>query len=84
MMLSIVAVSIAAFLAVIIGTAAGLTAKDFAGGVWPTVFTLPLVGLPIGFLLIVALLITTGIRRSREARADAASNVQPKASKKKK
>lgn len=83
MMLSIVGVSIAAFLAVIIATAAGLTAKDFAGGVWPAVFTLPLVGLPIGFLLIVALLITTGLRRSREARADAASNVPVKASKKK-
>ena len=84
MMLAIVGLSIAAFLAVIIGTAAGLTAKDFASGVWPTVYTLPLVGLPIGFLLIVVLLITTGIRRSREARADTASNVQPKASKKKK
>ncbi len=74
MMLAIVGLSILAFLAVILGTAAGLTAKDFAVGVWPVVFTLPLIGLPIGFILILILLITTARRRGREARAQAASS----------
>jgi uncharacterized membrane protein len=82
MMLAIVGLSILAFLAVIIGTAAGLNAKDFAGGVWPAVFTLPLIGLPIGFLLIVILLIITARRRSREARAEAAAIMKVKSSSK--
>jgi uncharacterized membrane protein len=69
MIAAIVGLSIIAFFAVIIGTATGLTAKDFSGGVWPAIFTLPLVGLPIGMLLIVVLLIISARRRSRETRA---------------
>jgi len=59
--------SILAILAVIIGSGAG---ADFSQGVWPTVGVLPLVGLPIGFVLIVVLVVVSGIRKSRAARDD--------------
>ncbi|WP_354568233.1 multidrug ABC transporter ATPase [Glaciihabitans sp. UYNi722] len=80
MMLAIVGLSILAFLSVIIGTAAGLNARDFAGGVWPAVFTLPLIGLPIGFILIIVLLVTTARRRGREAKAEEAANLAKRGS----
>lgn len=61
--------SIVAFFAIIIGTAVGAGADNgFSQGVWPTVFLLPLIGLPIGFLLIVGLLVLSGVRRSRAAK----------------
>ena len=57
--------SIVAFFAIIIGTAVGAGADNgFSQGVWPTVFLLPLIGLPIGFLLIVGLLVLSGVRRT--------------------
>ncbi|MFZ4893292.1 multidrug ABC transporter ATPase [Plantibacter sp. Mn2098] len=68
MVVTIVGVSIAAFVAVMIGTATGMHQADFAGGVWPFVTILPLVGLPIAFLLLIALMIVGAIRRSRESR----------------
>ncbi|HZK58690.1 MAG TPA: multidrug ABC transporter ATPase [Cryobacterium sp.] len=67
MVAGVVGLSILAFLAVIIGRATGMEAADFGAGVWPLVVMLPWFGLPIGFLLIIALLVT-GLRRSREAR----------------
>lgn len=71
MVASVVGLSILAFIAVIIGTAAGVGANDgFSQGVWPAILTLPLYGLPLGFLLIIALMVLVGIRRSREARQD--------------
>lgn len=63
----IVALSIVAFFAMIIGTFAGMTAPDFAHGVWPIIAYAPLVGLPIGFLLIMILLVLGIVRRGREA-----------------
>lgn len=68
MVVTIVAVSIAAFVAVMVGTATGLEQGDFAGGAWPVVTILPLVGLPIAFLMLVALIIVGAVRRSRESR----------------
>ena len=65
----VMGLSILAFVAVIIGTATGAGASGgFGRGVWPIVLTLPLFGLPLGFLIIIALLVITGVRRSREAR----------------
>ena len=65
----VMGLSILAFVAVIIGTATGAGADGgFGRGVWPIVLTLPLFGLPLGFLLIISLLVMTGVRRSREAR----------------
>ncbi|MBX0300296.1 hypothetical protein K2F54_09945 [Cryobacterium sp. 1639] len=69
MVAGVVGVSILSFLAVILGTAAGVGDNDgFSQGVWPAVLTLPLFGLPLGFLLIIALMIISGLRRAREAR----------------
>jgi uncharacterized membrane protein len=68
MVLSAVGLSIVAFIAIIIGTGVGLKAADFSGGIWPVVFVLPLVGLPIGLVLMIALIIISGIRRGREAK----------------
>jgi hypothetical protein len=69
MFVAIVAVSILAFIAVMIGTANGAGADDgFSQGIWPLVLTLPLFGLPIAFLLLIALLIVNGVRRSRAGR----------------
>jgi hypothetical protein len=69
MVAGVVGLSILAFLAVILGTAAGVGDNDgFSQGIWPAVLTLPLFGLPIGFLLVIALMIVSGLRRAREAR----------------
>lgn len=69
MVAGVIGVSIIAFLAVIIGTASGLTQTDLGTGAWPVVVLFPLIGLPIAFILIIVLLITSSVRRSREARA---------------
>jgi hypothetical protein len=45
---------------------AGVT--DFTAGVWPVVAVLPLIALPIAFLMILALLIMTFVRRARANR----------------
>jgi hypothetical protein len=68
MVVTIVAVSIAAFVAVMVGTATGLEQGDFAVGAWPVVTILPLVGLPIAFLMLITLIIVGAVRRSRESR----------------
>ena len=62
MVVAIVVLSVASFVAVMIGSASGV---DFESGVWPTVVILPLIGLPIAFLLIIALLVTNMVRRRR-------------------
>lgn len=69
MVAGVVGLSILAFLAVIIGTVAGVGANGgFGMGVWPFVFMFPAIGLPVGFVAIITLMVLTGIRRSREAR----------------
>ncbi len=67
MIVAIVALSIAAFFAMIIGTFVGMTGPDFAQGIWPAIAYAPLIGLPIGFILIVVLLVLGIRRRGREA-----------------
>lgn len=66
MVASAIGLSIICFLAVIIGTATGV--RDFGVGLWPLVIVLPTIGLPLGLVLIIALIIISGIRRSREAK----------------
>ena len=66
MVASAVGLSILSFVAIIIGTAAGV--KNFGEGVWPVIFVLPLIGLPLGLALMIALLIVSGLRRGREAK----------------
>jgi hypothetical protein len=70
MFTAVVGLSILAFLAVMIGTLAGAGANDgFSRGVWPFVIMLPWFGLPLAFLLLIALLIVNGMRRARGSRA---------------
>ena len=70
MFVAIVGLSILAFIAVMIGTAVGAGENDgFSQGIWPIVLTLPLFGLPIAFLLLIALLIVKDVRRARAGRA---------------
>jgi hypothetical protein len=53
------------FFVIIIGTATGMDQKSFGTGVWPFHAALPLFGLPIAFLMIIALLIITFVRKGR-------------------
>jgi Zn-dependent protease with chaperone function len=72
MFVGVIGLSIVAFLAIMFGTLAGAGENDgFSQGVWPLVLTLPLFGLPLAFLLLIALLVVNGVRRSRESRAGA-------------
>ncbi len=71
MIASSVGLSIICFVALIIATAAipqGDLQDVFSTGVWPIVIVLPAIGLPIGLILMIALIIVTGIRRGREAK----------------
>jgi uncharacterized membrane protein len=60
--------SLVSFIAILVATATGLARADFAVGMWPLVTVMPLIGLPIGFALIVTLLIVSARRRGRAAR----------------
>lgn len=66
--LTLAAASIACFLAIIIGTATGMEQADFGSGVWPVVAAVPMWGLPLAFVMIITLLITTFIRKGRAAK----------------
>jgi len=67
-----VGLALICFVAVIVGTSLGAGANDgFSHGLWPTVFFIQYFGMPLAFLLIVALLISNAMRRSRAAKADA-------------
>ncbi|HAQ60002.1 MAG TPA: multidrug ABC transporter ATPase [Microbacterium sp.] len=65
MSLGIALLSIGCFFAIMIGTATGMTREDFGSGVWPLVAILPNIGLPLAFVLIIALLVVTWVRRKR-------------------
>ncbi|MFI5061185.1 MAG: hypothetical protein ACHP7F_07045 [Actinomycetales bacterium] len=66
---ALVVVSLLCIAAILIGTAMGGFAQQGAGqGIWPTVFVLPLVALPIAFVLMIALFITTARQRSKAAK----------------
>jgi hypothetical protein len=68
MLAASIGASILAILAIIVATGAGV--RDFGDGVWPVVIMLPYAGLPLGFLLVITLLVVSGIRKSRAARDD--------------
>ena len=63
MALGLTILSIVCFFAVILAKPLGI--KDFGEGLWPLVVVLPLIALPIAFVMIVALLIMSFVRRSR-------------------
>lgn len=68
MLFAIVVLSIGCFVAIMAGTWSGMSQADFNQGAWPAVAILPLYGLPIAFLMLIAIIIINGIRRSRAAR----------------
>lgn len=66
--LALAAASIICFFAIIIGTATGMNQASFGQGVWPVVTALPLFGLPLAFLMIIALLTISFVRRGRASK----------------
>ncbi|WP_298119153.1 hypothetical protein [uncultured Aurantimicrobium sp.] len=66
MVVAIVGVSILAFLAIV---TAGITQLDLTSPFGQFVLVLPGVGLPIGFILMISLLIINMVRRRRDASA---------------
>lgn len=66
MVIAIVGVSILAFLAIV---TAGITHLDLTSSFGTFVLVLPGIGLPIGFILMVSLLIINMVRRRRDASA---------------
>jgi hypothetical protein len=68
---ALVVLSLASFIADIAGTASGAAENDgFGRGLWPVVLIFPLVALPLGFALVITLLLMNVVRRGREARAN--------------
>ncbi len=63
MVAAVIGLSVAAFLAIIIGTWSGMQREEFASGLWPIIAMLPRFGLPIGFLGIIVLLVVSTRRR---------------------
>ena len=71
---ALVIVSLVCIAAILIGTAVGgFAQQSTAPGLWPAVFLLPLLALPIAFVLLIVLIVMTGRRRSAEAKAAAAA-----------
>lgn len=65
MVASALGLSLICIIATLIATGIGV---DRSSGIWSTIVILPGIGLPIGFILIIVLLITSAVRRSRAAR----------------
>ena len=68
MVAAAVGLSVLCFLALIIATAVGTTGEQFSAFPWPTIIVLPLVGLPIGLVLMISLLVLTAVRRGRDTK----------------
>jgi hypothetical protein len=49
--------------------AAGLAKVNTGEGIWVAVTLLPLLGLPVGILLMIAAIVVNAVRRSRSARS---------------
>jgi hypothetical protein len=62
MFIAIIAVTVLAFLAILLAPVLGV--REYTGPVWQFVFAVPLVGLPIAFLMMIAMLVV-GVRRRR-------------------
>lgn len=64
--ITIIAVALLSFFATLI---VGLNDREtMAAGLWPVVYGISLIGLPIGFLLLVVLLVVSQVRRRSETR----------------
>lgn len=62
MFIAIIAVTVLAFLVILLGPLFGV--ERYEGPLWQFVFAVPLVGLPIAFLMMIAMLVV-GVRRRR-------------------
>ncbi|MCW4458509.1 multidrug ABC transporter ATPase [Microbacterium sp. MPKO10] len=67
-LVSVVILSVASFFAIMIGTWSGMAQSDFGTGFWPVVAMTPYIGLPLAMLVLIALLISGAVSRSRQAR----------------
>ncbi len=67
--LGIAAASVICFFVIIIGTAVGMDQKDFGEGLWPVVAAIPYWGLPLAFVMIIALLVMSFVRKGRASRS---------------
>lgn len=65
---AIVLLSLAAFVARMVGQVSGV--DDWTAGVWPAVSVLPLLGLPLAMLLVIGYVVASALRRQRENRDD--------------
>lgn len=65
MVITTIGLSILCFLATILGS--GIAHIDPTSGIWPMIIALPVIGLPIGFVLIIVLVVVNMRARSREA-----------------
>ena len=63
MIVGVVAFSVIAFFAIIVGTWQGMESDEFSQGLWPAVTMTPLFSLPLSFVMIVTLLIISTRRR---------------------
>ncbi len=63
--LGLVALSIACFIATIIGSVAGMSQDDFGSGIWPVLGTFPLIALPLALVVILVLVLTSSVRKGR-------------------
>ncbi|CAH0191396.1 MULTISPECIES: multidrug ABC transporter ATPase [unclassified Microbacterium] len=66
--LTLAALSVICFFAIIIGSWVGMDQHAFGEGIWPIVGAIPLWGLPLAFVMIIALLIITFVRKGRAAK----------------
>jgi len=71
MIVGVIALSILAFFAIIVGTWQGMDSAAFSAGLWPAITMTPLFGLPIGFVLIISLLVISTRRRRAQGTDDA-------------
>jgi len=69
MSLGLLVLSIACFLAIMIGTASGLTHEDYGTGVWPAVGAIVYIAPPLAFVLMLAVIVMAFVRRARANRA---------------
>ncbi|MFB8187705.1 multidrug ABC transporter ATPase [Microbacterium sp. NPDC055988] len=63
--LGIAAASVVCFFAIIIGTWVGMDQAAFGEGAWPIIAAIPYWGLPLAFVMIIALLTMSFIRKGR-------------------
>lgn len=65
MSLGLLVLSIVSFFAIMIGSATGMAQADFGGGVWPVVSLIVWAAPIIAFILLIAVLIMSFVRRAR-------------------